>query len=264
MANNLDYLPWNWTITANANANCPPPSSILGTFAIVNVLVSIGSLIVAHSGVTRFISCGLGGKDGSTAWRYTWPFPLGFQLASNALIAYVIKNTADYESTYPVARLMLLYTARPRLSFIVLGCATTFTWSRSQNKLGPFHSAFMSTFISESLLELLGMYMMGLTVNFAAKNGYYILGTDKYNSIPEAAHLMYAGALCYLICGPLSALYVAAALTDRHGFISSPKWGALQMLAVLEGLWIPSWLFWAGYIKLAGALYDCSYYYGIG
>lgn len=74
MADNLQYLPWTWTVKpSDLSTHCPPASSILGTFAVVNVLVSIIGLIFGNRLVVNFVSCGVfgrPGRPGSTGWAY--------------------------------------------------------------------------------------------------------------------------------------------------------------------------------------------------
>jgi hypothetical protein len=79
---NLQYLPWTWSVkSSDPNAHCPPASSILGTFAIINVLVSLIGLVFGNRVVTNKISCGIFGKLGSSAYHICGSLPLYFNSA---------------------------------------------------------------------------------------------------------------------------------------------------------------------------------------
>jgi hypothetical protein len=117
----LQYLPWNWTVkSSNPSAHCPPASSILGTFAIVNILVSLIGLVFGNRVVTNKITCGLFGKPGGSAWQYMWILTLVLQFSSNILVATIIKHTPGYGDDFSIRQLMLFFIARPRLSWMFL------------------------------------------------------------------------------------------------------------------------------------------------
>ena len=112
---------------------------------------------------------------------------------------------------------MLFLAARPRLSWIVLG-ALSFKSSRKKPEYDgdegtyfPWWSSFMANFIAEVMLQIIAVYIMGLTANFATTRGYYeVADASVYSSLPPGAHLMYAGALYYLIVG---SIFLIAALS---------------------------------------------------
>ncbi|KAF1990684.1 hypothetical protein K402DRAFT_417453 [Aulographum hederae CBS 113979] len=346
-------LPWGWTIAPleSNNATCPTVPEVLGTFAVVNAVVSVFALIFGHRKVIKFITCKHWGDKGSKAWVWTWIFPLGLQLAANAIIALIIKKTPGYTSDFHVWELMLFLVARPRLSWIVLtfvgtmkfrskeqrqaaeyrlvgntskvsqrtgptpynpsgstlavpsstyGTAdpnyayqypyndpesTAYTSGYSSNANSqqnlvepihftsdepeqvdqPYHSTFMSQLIAELFLQFVALYIMGYTAHFAAGHGYYKLGKEYY-SLPQAAHMMYAGALYYLVGGSLSLSIVFLSLMAvwRRGLSelrATARYGAgyysgiAACILLLMTTWMASWIFWAGFVKLAGHLY---------
>lgn len=117
------YFPWNWTIESTDPEihKCPTVSSLLGTFAAVNGVVSALAVIFGHRWVVKKLTCGMCGKRGSRSWTFMWMVPVALQLAANACIALLIKRSAGYKGDFKVADLMLFLVARPRLSWIVLG-----------------------------------------------------------------------------------------------------------------------------------------------
>ena len=99
---------------------------------------------------------------------------------------------------------------------------------------------------------------MGRTAHFAASRGYYKLG-KTYNSLPHFAHLMYAGALYHLVAGSFF-LLCSIALTistfmDRGSDIRVNIFFIhLVLLWSLIFVWMGSWIFWGGFVNLAGNL----------
>ena len=119
----FQQLPGSWLITSNqSNSNCPSGSAILGTFAVINVISAIFSVICGHRIVVHTLTCGLCGKPGvvSSAWKFTWIFPFGLHIAANAIIASLLTRDSGSTSLFSIGELMLLYTARPRMAWIAL------------------------------------------------------------------------------------------------------------------------------------------------
>lgn len=265
----LDLLPWNWTVTSlDPQASpCPSESSILATFAAVNGVVSLLALILGHQKVVKRLSCGILTGEGRP-WLGMWIVPLGLQLAANAAIAAVIKGNTNYAADFAVWEFMLFLAARPRLSWIVLG-ALSFCSSRMRSEYDGYHdtyfpwwSAFMSQFIAEIVLQIMAVYVMGLTANFAAARGYYkVFDTELYSSLPPGAHLMYAGALYYLIVGSIfliaavSFVFYAIAWTkDSQEAKARTRRIVIAIVTLLISTWMGSWLFWVGFVLTAGDL----------
>jgi len=293
--NNTVYLPWGWTITPeDPNVHqCPPVSSLLGTFAAVNGVVSVLAVIFGHRLVVERLTCGKFGKKSSKAWKYMWILPVGLQLAANAFIAAIIKRTAGYHANYKIWELMFFLVARPRLSWIVLSAfafkerqpskikpspseyALVDNYGDSGHKqedeyLGdsdfPWWSAFMSQFIGEFLLQIISLYIMGRTAHFAATHGYYkVYKTKMYYSLPHGARMMYSGALYYLVAGSIfllaASIFIVVIYTEQ-----SSTWQVheqmgmitITLFILLISTWMGSWIFWAGFVKLAGNLYGLS------
>ncbi|ORY02286.1 hypothetical protein BCR34DRAFT_84490 [Clohesyomyces aquaticus] len=127
------YFPWSWTIESldQTTHKCPSVSSLLGTFAAVNGVVSLLAVIFGHRLVVKKITCGLFGRRGSRAWVWMWILPVGLQLAANVCIALLIKKSGGYTADFSVSELMLFLVARPRLSWIVLGA---FAFKSTKNR----------------------------------------------------------------------------------------------------------------------------------
>lgn len=127
----------------------------------------------------------------------------------------------------------------------------------------PWMNAFLSQFIAEVLMQLAALYVMGRTVRFAIINGFYdVHKSDLYNSLPPGAHMMYAGALYYLIGGSI-ALFIATICIafqvhiSKRDHANGTRAGIIRYLCVfmlLATTFLGSWLFWAGFVQLAGDL----------
>ncbi|KAH8719139.1 hypothetical protein GQ44DRAFT_775482 [Phaeosphaeriaceae sp. PMI808] len=199
---------------------CPPVSSALTTFFVVNILASIFTVAIGHRLVTKKLTCGICGKRGSEWWRILWIVPLGLQLAANATIAVMVKRTPGYRDEFTVAELTLFFTARPRLSWIIIAFVSVVHRRKAlqKDKEEPstvatgvsstaerpvygydyyWRSTALSQFIAEIILQLIATYTMVRTANFARKHDYYIIG-NLTGALGRDAHMMYAGALLFL------------------------------------------------------------------
>jgi hypothetical protein len=267
---NAALLLWKWQISPKdpSTTTCPSASAILGTFAVVNVVTSLLGVLTGHRLVLKKISFGFFGKKDSTSWKYMWMVTLALQLGANSLIAAIIKNTPGYNSTFQVGELVLFFTARPRLSWIALASL----WMvRRQRKTSdeidlPWASAACTQLIAEFVLLLMGLVVMGRTAHFAASNGYLKLG-PIYSSLPHWAHVMYSGALYYVVAGIGFGIMQMITLSTwfkyrdtrrekkKDGFLSRFSiLGPIFLFASLLSFWMASWLFWAGFVYLAGDL----------
>jgi hypothetical protein len=266
-SNNTVYLPWSWTIVSTDPAEhpCPSVSGILTTFAIVNVVASLLSIVFGNRVIVNNLTKGKLGKPKSNSWWWTWTIGVGLNLLANAIIAGIIKHSAGYKADFKLWELMLFLLARPRLTWIVmaffsdkygktvsvpltpvdqqnlmpqqtagfgyfnqgqkyealpdvgvhelrpsksnttLGINThELRPSKSTTTLGsdavyaqefhddpvngpvqkyverkydlPYLNTFLSSIIGEVLMQLAALYIMGITVRFAWKNGYYNVG----------------------------------------------------------------------------------------
>ncbi|KAH7138750.1 hypothetical protein B0J11DRAFT_588213 [Dendryphion nanum] len=317
--NATELLPWGWTITAKDTSlvTCPSAARVLGTFAIVNVLVTILGVLFGNRYVLHRLACGKYFKDkNSKAHRLMWLVNVGIQLGANALVGAIIQRAPGYNANFKIWELMLFFTVRPRLSWIILMVlglyenkspqkqgyrapamqeATELTQyppehsrdndSQEQKPAGeaqlvpnleyqrdcPWASAAKSQAYAEIALQIIALYIMGRTVHFAAKRQYYIVGSQANKSLPGGAKLMYAGALYYLVLGVSLHLYEIQTLATHYTglscgqvFASAAKSGNRRheryatiafVFYNLSYTWLGSWLFWVGFVRLAGHLY---------
>ena len=263
------YIPWNWGITPSnpSNYNCPSTQYILTTFAVVDVATSILALLAGHRIVIKKITCGLFGRDGSMWWTVLWIIQVALHFAANAAIAAFVTRSSDFQAAKkpPIAWLMLLYTTRPRMTWMLLTIFST--TGKGEERPAPsskghhlyihgwWTAAAIQTIISEIVLQIISCTFHGWTAHFAASHGYYLNKYPGGFSQIADAKLMYAGSLLYLIFVAPSILGLGCCIW----MVARGNLPGIFYFVVAMGLgtvsWIGSWLFWAGYTKLAGDLY---------
>lgn len=257
-------IPWSWAITPLdlSHHHCPQSSQILGSFAIINLCVSLIAPLLGHRKVVSYLTCGALGKPHSQAWKFLWILQVILQLGANALCALMVIQSPGYitDKMPAVWDLMLFYTTRPRVAWLVLGALKSVGKSKSDPTAGYWNSVARSSLLSEIVLECMGSYYMGRTVHWARLNHYYILHRLDGYVHRKSILQMIIGALVYLVhlAGKTIILWsISTADTkwDRKG-------GFAAVLHFLRQIWLlawltsvnfaSSWVFMAGYVELAG------------
>src|SRR5689334_20097094 len=129
-----------------------------------------------------------------------WIVTLGLQLGANAIIATLINHTAGFDDDFTIAKMVLFYTARPRLAWIFLSVLSLDSVSLQDSTGQPCCSSAMSTMSAEIVLGLITLSSYVRVAHLGSSRGYYHIGAH----IPSHAKLMYAGALLYTVCYLLS------------------------------------------------------------
>ena len=196
---------------------------------------------------------------------------MGLNLGANAVIALLIQTTPGYLSTFSVGELMLFFTTRPRLGWLFLG-VTHMDNDDARDTRGSYiyenrwTSSMFANIFAEFVLQLIAMYPMGVAAHFGAQHVYITVWTAEYASLSTAERLMYGGAMYYLTVG---ALYLLLCLglwgyfflsgdslidggSDDKQKPSSEDLVIGPISILLVTTWLASWLFWAGFAKLAG------------
>ena len=282
---------------------CPAPEAILLNFLFVNLVVAVLGIILGHSNVMNFISCGMLGQRNSKLWTVMWIPVAGLQILANILVAVSIKRVPGYDAGFTVMQLAVFYTVRPRIGWILSllfsvtsypsrprfrTTASLYPHPSSQpsvasqvyllpdyrqnhtatptSKIYPWRCAALSQFLSEMALQIFALYNMGRTTVFAARHGYYIIG--NLNSVApghigKSAHMMYSAAL-YWLCGQavlaFLRLVVAPVLVICFWGCGAGKSKAVHRTVICMAVfmiplsWVACWLFWVGYVRLAGDL----------
>lgn len=102
---------------------------------------------------------------------------------------------------------------------------------------------------------------MGKTSNLAQLHGYYLGKFPSSFGQNSDAKFMYAGALLYLVMLRLSLIGIGAGIfVAAAGRVENNKLLGSVIIGAECYTWIESWLFWVGYLKLAGPLKDVTAY----
>ena len=245
-----EYIPWSWRVEPNNNLSsgsedfCPSTASILGTFAIINIAVSLLSLVAGNRKVIAFLSCDwCNGDDDETTWFYMFIFPLGLNLGPNALIAYLYQTTPGFGDKFTIGELTLFYTTRPRLAWLLLVVFMNIEAYRGKDT--HYIKSTKAAVAAEIVLQCMSSYYMGRTAHFAAERGYYLVSAH----VPAKASVMYAGALLSLI----SLFFTLISLV--HILYSDAEFDNTLFAAALVSFtsWLGSWIFWGGFVGIAGS-----------
>jgi hypothetical protein len=257
-------IAFRWTITPSGPSatKCPSPSQILGTFAIVNIIVAVISVILGHELVVQKLSCGLLGRSKEVTWQ--WIIPVGLNLGSSAVIAVLIKSRPGYGAGFEVGDLVLFYTARPRVAWIFASFSSLVRGRRrkkeraedSESRYFPYAKFATSQMYAELVLMAIAAYTMGTAAYFANTQGLYnvmnpLIYLDKQT---EGARIMNGGALYWIIV--FSWFMAWALLVYVTG--GSGEWRPvggesslcffMMPLAALPTLFLAQWLFIAGFV----------------
>ena len=259
LASHNSLFAWNWQVVYNptgiANATepckCPTKTAQLGSFAIVNVITVLASIILGHRRVVKYLTCKLFGnrEDSTSWWVLSGGLSAGASIGANAINATLIKHTLGFGHVSTVS-LVLLWCARPRLAWLgaLLGMVGT--------DKNYYTSLAASCSIAEGILQGIASFYMGRPAHWGVMLGY--LHKGHLEGIPGAhdAAMMYAGALLWLVT--VGFMFIGWALFTGYSMFASSKnakdswiFGIIFSITMVLPL-IGQWLFWAGFIGLAG------------
>jgi hypothetical protein len=267
-------IPWNWTVQAYPKAttftslgiqitdpsisssdpyvSVPPsgqgtcPSSTsqkLGVFAAVNVSMALLLPIIGRRTVINRVTFGIFGTLGSQWWPVVGMISACLNVLANAINAHLIRTTPGYEDV-PFGALVLLWCTRPRLAWLAVFLAAV------EAEDGMYFGSAASAITSEAILQTLGSVYFGITANYGRKNKFYLLKhLDPY---PRGgnAHMMYAGALLWLIMLIFTLIACFAAIVglnevieNAHKMMSGIERAANAVRdPVLDMEWLPKWV----------------------
>jgi hypothetical protein len=267
-------VPWNWTVQASPQAamlstlgiqitdpatsstpylSIPPwgpgtcassTSEKLGVFAAVNIVSALLIPILGRRTVVRKLTFGIGGKLGSSGWPLMGVLSACLHVSSNLVNARIIRSVPGYEDV-PFAALALLWCTRPRLSWLAVFLATR------EAEDGMYFNAAASAITTEAILQVLGAVYFGITANYGRKKRfYYIKHLDPYPRGIDA-HIMYAGALLWLITLFFTLVACVACIAGLSTVIANAR----KMMSEVSGAganalrsgllaqrWIPRWI----------------------
>ena len=194
-----NLFPWNWTVGQDiTEANhyqlkCPSRFSKLGSFVLINLVTLLTTIFLGRRTTVLFTTRGFFGTLGSPWWPIKAVLTTGMMIGITFLNALLVHSTPGFDST-PIIHLALLWLCRPRIGWFAI-LLVKINWEN-----GMYVSMGSCAIFSEMIMQGLGAYYMGRTVNFARLYGYYFQGRIEDVVVPwgKAAHIMYAGALLWI------------------------------------------------------------------
>lgn len=266
LASHTSLFPWQWEVAYNPagipNASgtykCPSKSAKLVSFAVINVITVFASLIFGNRQVIEILTCKwCGSKEGALKrWLLGGTFSAAVSIGANAINAKLIRLTPGFGNT-SISNLILHWCARPRLAWLGGLFASIGTEKHLYTSLGA------SCTFAEGILQTIACVYMGRTAHWGAVLDY--LKHGHLGGIPGAhdATIMYAGSLLwlatigFLFAWALACFFVdyLPSSTERDNFgVQGIIFSCLIILPL-----IGQWLFWAGFIGLAGDRYVLSH-----
>ena len=251
---------WQWTVAYNSTEvsdahptyKCPTTKEQLGSFAIVNGITLVASLILGHRSVIKYLTCRMcGSRESSTSWwLLSGAGSAALSITGNAVNAGLIKRTPGFENI-SVSNLILLWCARPRLAWTGALLAAVGAENSYYTSLGA------SCTIAEGILQIMASFYIGKTAHWAVISGY--LKEGRLDDIPGAhnAKMMYAGVLLWLITITfafivwLILICYTTCSRKTEGHTDIIIFGVCFTITMILPL-VGQWLFWAGFIGLAG------------
>jgi hypothetical protein len=200
-----DLFPWHWHVKVQLNAtlrlpndnrvplrHCPSNSAKLGAFAAVNAAMAFATPLLGRRILVHKVTFGMLGRPNSPLWVLTAFIVVGLQVGSNYLNYRIIRDTEGFSGSGSPS-LVLLWCSRPPLAWLAVLLIPI------QASQAMYFSVAASSLLAELILQLLGSYYMGLTANFAYRQGFYKFRAISHLHHENYALLMYAGALLWLI-----------------------------------------------------------------
>ena len=258
-----DMIPTGWTLEST-DGKCQSSASILAAFAVENIVVSLGAVLLGRRTLVNKITFGrFGKKKPSSSWRWMWLVTVAVSLAANAAVAAIFLNNPAVKTSFTFPDLMLLLGARPRLSWLFV-TPLAFSISRRQDKgedpqESQYAAAAISQSVGEAVLQIVAFVPMGKATHYGAQHGFYLVTDPRNKMLPPPATQMYAGSLCYVLLGSFIAIlilgvFVRFLFSHQDDLFRRAK-TMFQLLWVgIIATWVMSWLFWTGYVNLTGDL----------
>ena len=223
-----------------------------GFFRHCNGITLIASLILGHRSVIKYLTyrmCGF--RESSTSWWLLSGAASAVpSIAGNAINALLIKGTPGFENI-SISNLILLWCVRHRLAWTGALLAAVGAEYSYYTSLGA------SCTIAEGILQTMASFYIGRTAHWAVISGY--LKEGRLGDIPGAhdAKIMYAGVLLWLITIAfaftvwLVLLCYTTCSRKKEGQTDINLFGICFTLTMILPL-VGQWLFWVGFIGLAG------------
>jgi len=231
-----DLIPWNWTITPIGNTtettHCPSEASKIASFAVINAIVGLSTLVLGRRTVVKKLTCGMLGNPGSPTWPLVSVAVVGINLLANFINAIMIAHDTGYVAP-PISTLVLFWVSRPRLAWL----STALGPIQKEQKM--YIALAASALLTEFIMQSIGAVFIGKTVVFAVHNGFYKKNALQYAPKKTDALLMFSGALLWIVAIGFFYIYVIwnyLGVGTVVGKISSGAWNQIKKAASKVGL----------------------------
>jgi hypothetical protein len=119
-------FPWNWRVgpkQGSPETKCPSTSLKLGSFATINIIIGLLSIILGRRSLVQKITFGYLGRAGSPLWPLMGVISVALNLIANYINALLLRRIPAF-SDVPVGSLVLFWCTRPRMAWM----ATALVW----------------------------------------------------------------------------------------------------------------------------------------
>jgi hypothetical protein len=196
-------FPWHWRLepsqsTSNQATNhslavkCPSVTSILGSFAIINIVVFVAAIILGRRDFVQWITFQKCGQKGTRMWPLTALISVLLNMGANLVNALLIRHVPGF-SRVPIGGMVMLWASRPRIAWFAAALI------RYRKKESMYFALAASAVLAELILQAFGAAYLGMTVQHARKNHYYLVHHLRYAPHGADALMMYAGALIWVV-----------------------------------------------------------------
>lgn len=268
----LRLFPWRWDLRsnsselANGTANrtsvdasdkleqCPTVQFTLVSFAIVNAVAFLASVVAAHPGVVHGVTCHSCDKEKGGKW---WPasaiLSVAINLAGNVVNALLIIAIPGYFRV-PLLPLVPLWCTRPRLAWLVI--LLVYITKRLDKDMTTYLDSVVAALMAKVILQGFGAVYMSFSINHARVNEFYLLGHLRYTPHGSDTLIMYAGAPLWTVSVGIAFLCAVYTFTPVSGIvkeviINTPRYMKLGALYLIKNL------YWLG--ARTYALFTCGY-----
>ncbi|KAJ9653329.1 hypothetical protein H2198_007471 [Neophaeococcomyces mojaviensis] len=237
-------FPWNWNVRFDESeltqqpdvdrAKCPTPNATLLSLGVINIVVFIASLASANRHVVYALTFRkFGGDKGGKWWPASALLAVAINVVGNTINAFLVTSRAGYHHV-PFGSLVLFWCTRPRLAWLVI----VMVWATKvlQWDMTVYVEAAVSAIMAEVILQAIAAVYLGMTVNHARANQFYLL--RHLNETPHGrdAHIMYAGALLWIVGVGLAFLFALLAFSPVIRIVEEACLAIIRFSKLVPGL----------------------------
>jgi hypothetical protein len=196
-------FPWHWRLEPSQSTpdratnhslavKCPSGTRILGSFAIINTAVFVATIILGRRDFVQWITFKKCGQRGTRMWPLTALISVLLNMGANLVNALLTRHVPGF-SHVPIGGMVLLWASRPRMAWFAAALI------RYRKRESMYFALAASAVLAELILQAFGAAYLGMTVQHAQKNHYYLVHHLRYAPHGTDALMMYVGALIWVV-----------------------------------------------------------------